>query len=520
MDDNRSMNCDRIVLLKRNPHIQIHSSVFLFPLRQLTHYLTNQNPFAVEEGCEEDQQQEGVVRQAEPEVVDVDKGAGGVQREGEGEPAENGRDGIGHAVVALAYEVAEEDAGAVAGEAAPGAGHVADARDEEDVDEDKHGAADGAHDGAPVGFGGELVPEGEVEVDAHENFRHHDDGHSAEAVPVVALDDVAEEVHVADDDHERQEGEHDEVFHDKCLAFFALLALPSGKHKGLISVAEGLGDHCHNHGDFDAGAVDAELFVHVGAGIEEGEEDFVEHLVEDAHDTEDEQGPGVLKHALQQLEIENRESEIFEFAPEAEGHQGGAEEVDIEDVADVVLLVVPLHEGEVLALGGHEEDEEVEPDVEDDKGEFECGEFPGFVFETQACEEDGLEGVERHDDGHDGDVLGVGLIAHGGGNGAEEEEDGEDEEEADGAYRGEGCGEDLPAVGALLVGEVEEGGLHAEGEDDQEEGRVGVDVGHHAIAAGGGGDVVGVEGHEKVVQETPHDAAKAVDDRVGKEFFQ
>ena len=443
-------------------------AVILLSLQKFVHYPADQGAFAVEEGCEEDRQQEGVVGQAEPEVVDMDKGAGGIQREGEGEPAEDGGDGIGHAVVALADEVAEEDAGAVAGEAAPGAGHVADARDEEDVDKDEHGATDGAHDSAPVGFGGELVPEGEVEVDAHENFRHHDDGHGTEAVPVVALDDVAEEVHVADDDHERQKGEHDEVFHYKCLAFFALLALPSGKHKGLISIAESLGDHCHNHGDFDAGAVDAELFVHVGAGIEEGEEDFVEHLVEDAHDTEDEQGPGVAEHALKQLKIEDGESEILEFAPEAEGHQGGAQEVDIEDVADVVLLVVPLHEGEVLALGGHEEDEKVEPDVEDDKGEFECGEFPGFVFETQACEEDGLEGVERHDDSHDGDVLGVGLIAHGGGNGAEEEEDGEDEEEADGAYGGEGCGEDLPAVGALLVGEVEDGGLHAEGEDDQE----------------------------------------------------
>ena len=98
---------------------------------------------------------------------------------------------------------------------------------------------------------------------------------------------------------------------------------------------------------------------------------------------------------------------IFQFAPEAEGDEGGAEEVDIEDVADVVLLVVPLHQGQVLELGGQEEDEEVEGDVHDDEGELQGGELPRFVFETQACKEDGLEGVERHDDGHDGDVLGV-----------------------------------------------------------------------------------------------------------------
>ena len=192
----------------------------------------------------------------------------------------------------------------------------------------------------------------------------------------------------------------------------------------------------------------------------------------------------------------------------------------VEDVSDVVLLVVPLHQGQVLELGGQEEDEEVEGDVHDDEGELQGGELPRLVLEAQACEKDGLEGVEGDDDGHGGYILRVVGVAHGRGDGAEQRHHRQHEQHADAAHGAEGGGEDAADVGALAVGEVEEGGLHAEGEDDQQEGGVGVDVGDDAVAAGGSGDVVGVERHEQVVEEPADDAAEAVDDRIGKEFLQ
>ena len=55
-----------------------------------------------------------------------------------------------------------------------------------------------------------------------------------------------------------------------------------GKDKGLVGIAERLREHHHHHCHLEAGAVDTELRLRVGGGVEEGEEDTVERLVHDA----------------------------------------------------------------------------------------------------------------------------------------------------------------------------------------------------------------------------------------------
>ena len=501
-------------------------------MEQLPHHAADEGTLAPEECGGKDRKQQRVVRQPEPETIESEKwkvksgkciGRGGaeeVEGEGESEPAEDGRHGIGHAVVALADEVTEQHAGAVARQSAPRAGHIANLRHQQHIDKHQHTTADGAHDGAPVGLRRQLVPEGEVEIDAHEYLGHHDDGDSPQALPVVAPDDVAEHVHIAHHHHEGQQGEHDEILHHEGLTLFRLLTFSSGKDKRLVGIAEGLGNHSHNHGNLHAGAVDAQLLTHIGTGIEEGEEYLVQHLVEDAHNAEDEQWPGVLEHALQKWKVESGKFKVFEFAPEAEGDEGGAEEVDIEDIADIVLLIVPLHEGQVLQFGCHEEDEEVEGDVEDDEGELQCGEFPRLVLVTQSGKEQRLEGIQRNDDGHHRNILGVSPVAHSIGDGAQQSENTKNEKETHRAHRAQSGGENILAILAFLIREIEEGGLHAEGENHQQQGSIGVDVGDDAIATRGSGDMVGVEGNEQVVEEPANDAAQAIDDRVGEKLFQ
>ena len=81
-------------------------------MEQLPHHAADEGTLAPEECGGKDRKQQRVVRQPEPETIESEKwkvesgkciGRGGaeeVEGEGESEPAEDGRHGIGHAVVA------------------------------------------------------------------------------------------------------------------------------------------------------------------------------------------------------------------------------------------------------------------------------------------------------------------------------------------------------------------------------------------------------------------------------------
>lgn len=445
----------------------------------------------------------------------------GIECQGKEEVADDGLDGVRDRIVVLSDTVGEQHADTVAGDAAPSTSHVAEARDEEEVDAEEYGTSNGGHDGAPPGLADEFVPEREVEVDAHEDFGHHDDGDDAEALPVVAADDVFEQIDVGDDDEESEECEHDKILHDQGLAFLALGVTAVAEDKRLVGVAEGLSDHGHNHGNLDTAAVDAELDLALVAGDDEGVADFVGDLVEDAYDAEEEQGPGVGKHFFEQRAVDTV-AEMAQFGDEGEGDRGGADEVGEEDVTYEVVGVVPGHEGGESAgeSGRPKEEEEVEGDIADDEEEFEGGEFPGAAFEAEETEEDGLEGVDCDDTSHHADILGMGGHSQGSGDGGDEATDGGKKERGHYSYRREGGAEDLAGLLFALVGEVEESGFHTKSKDYQQERGVGVDFGDGAVAAGDGGNLVGVEGHEQIVEETPDDAAEAIDDSIGKKLFK
>ena len=152
-----------------------------------------------------------------------------------------------------------------------------------------------------------------------------------------------------------------------------------------------------------------------------------------------------------------------------------------------------------------QKDKEVEPDVGHDEGQFEAGKLPGAALETQQCEEDGLYGVDGHHGGHDAQVFGVAAVVEQVGDGGGEQEDGQQEECGRGAHHHGGGREDTLALLFVLVGEVEKGGFHAKGEQHQEQGSVGVDIGNDSVAAASRRNLVGVERHQQVVQKTAHD---------------
>ena len=171
-------------------------------------------------------------------------------------------------------------------------------------------------------------------------------------------------------------------------------------------------------------------------------------------------------------------------------------------------------------FGQHQEDEEVQQHVGNDEGEFQADEPDRPLLLPEAAEHDGLEGILRHYEGHAAYVFGVIGISQGARDGVDEAQHQGDESQARQPDQAQGGAVHHFAVLAVLVGEAEQGGLHAEGEDDQKQGRIGVQIGYDAVAAAFSRYLDGVERNEQVVEETPDYTAEAVEGRIFCKGFQ
>ena len=86
-----------------------------------------------------------------------------------------------------------------------------------------------------------------------------------------------------------------------------------------------------------------------------------------------------------------------------------------------------------------------------------------------------------------------------------------DEKKREPPYEEKGCGEYPARVLVLLVCESEEGCLHSESEDNQDEGRIGVQVRDDPVSSACGGEGRGVQGNQQVVEEASYNTADSVD---------
>ena len=428
--------------------------------------------------------------------------------------AEDGPHGVGHRVLPLPYEVAHQHAHAVARQAAPGAGHIAHPRHEDHVHRHQHGAAHGAHHGAPPRLPAELVPEAQVEIDTHQYLRHHHHRYRRQRLPVVGAHQVAEHIHIAHHRQERQQREHDEILGGLRLRLLALLVALAAEDEGLVGVAEGLCDDGHDHRYLHAGTVEAQLHSSLATGQQHRQQYLVGHLVEDAHHPEEQQRPRVLQHLPQQATVEERRPVVAQLAHEAQGDQRRAQQVDIEDVAHIVSLAVPAHPRPVGPLRRHDEDKQVQRQAGHYEAQLKPREVPRLPLLAQPREEDGLESVQRHHAGHHPQVLRVVGVAHDAAYGAYERHHQRHKHQRHRAHGRQRRAVHAPLVAADPVGEIEIGRLHAEGQYHQQQRRVGVDVGHHPVAARGRRDVVSVYRDKQIVQKSANDAAQAVDHRV------
>ena len=335
------------------------------------------------------------------------------------------------------------------------------------------------------------------------------------------MDDILEYVQIGHDDKECQEGKDDEILHHCRLALAALTATPSAENKGLVSIAECLGNQCHNHGYFDACAIDAQLHLAIRTRDKMTINNLVGHLIQDARHTQQEQRPRVAQHFPHKASVDTM-AQIAQFGKETKRHPGSTQQVDRKHIAHLPIGIVPPHQSRMgdAEPGRHEEHKEVKADIANNKEELECGELPCLSAETKPGKEDGLKGIQGHHAPHHHHILGMGGVTHRLGDGHQQETQQDDEQRTDTAHRQRRSGEHRLGTVLVLVGEIEEGRLHAEGENHQHERRVGIQFGHHAIASRRGGYFVGIQRNQQVVEESPHYAADAVNHRVREESFK
>lgn len=168
--------------------------------------------------------------------------------------------------------------------------------DEQYVHSEEDQAAYAGEEGSPESLVCQLVPEGEIEVDTHHDLGGHDDRDYLQAFPVAWSDDVFKDVHVADHAEEGQEREYYEVLHRFGIHLLAALLRRAAEHEGFVGIAEGLGNHRHDHRDLDARAVDTKRNIGTFA-VDEREHYLGAALVQDAGYSEHKDRPAVGHHS-------------------------------------------------------------------------------------------------------------------------------------------------------------------------------------------------------------------------------
>ena len=239
---------------------------------------------------------------------------------------------VAYRIFSLSDEEAEQHRGAVACESAPSAGHISPARDAKHYYRHHDGCSDGAHHRTPQGLVAELVPERQIEVDAHEDFCQHHDRHHLQADTIARTDKMLEYRHIHHYGEESEQGEDDEILHAVGERFRAVLVAAAAEHDGLVGVTEGLCEKGHDHGNLGAGTVDSELHLAFSTGNHYRIEYLRCNLIEHSHQAQNEQRPAVSEKAPGKAAVEAIRKPL-KFIGEPEGHQKGADQVDEENQA-------------------------------------------------------------------------------------------------------------------------------------------------------------------------------------------
>ncbi len=214
------------------------------------------------------------------------------------------------------------------------------------------------------------------------------------------------------------------------------------------------------------------------------EEDFIGRLVQDTGDSQDQQRPGIGKHPPHQGAVEAI-GDAFELFRKKEGDGRRTKQVDIEDVTHI-------ERGHRTQFGQHHEIDQVQRDVQENEQQLQGGKLNGLFLIPEVREQDGLEGVQGHGGRHRPHKGGMAGIPHAPADRAQESQNKTGKERRRRAHHAKDGREHLSGIFPFLVRKSEERGFHPVGQDDQQQGGIGIQLGHHPISAAGGRNLIGI----------------------------
>ena len=177
-----------------------------------------------------------------------------------------------------------------------------------------------------------------------------------------------------------------------------VLVLNASEDDRLIGKTEGLRYHRHNHGYLRCCTIDAQLFLHVYTFIYIREEHLVGSLIQDACNTQYEDGPRIAEHGTQQLRVESpAETGIFRDKTYRQHHR--THQVDIEGIAHIIAVY-------------YHKIDDVEQDADSDIQQLQGSKLQGFLLLTQMRKGNAQEGINGNGNSHHTHIFRMFAIAH------------------------------------------------------------------------------------------------------------
>ena len=189
--------------------------------------------------------------------------------------------------------------------------------------------------------------------------------------------------------------------------------------------------------------------------------------------------------------------DLEEVGDKEQGDEARTEQVDEEHIKH-------------RCLTQQHEIDEVQADVQNDEEHLQRGKADGPLLEPQITEGDGLQRIERHHHCHHQQIVGMLCIPQRTTDRADKSEDAQQEHQCQRPHHCHHRREDGIGLALLIVGEAEQGGLHAECQYHENQRCIGIDVRADAIVARFVRHIVSVERYEQIIQESAYNTAQAI----------
>ena len=232
------------------------------------------------------------------------------------------------------------------------------------------------------------------------------------------------------------------------------------------------------------------------------EDNLIRHLIQDASNTQNQNRITILQHPLGQRSIKaSAELQLRNEQQHDSRCTYQVEEESIRDIASAHAYII----------------DKVKGDVQHDEKHLQSSKSQRLPFIPKIRERQTLKGIHCNDQHHHTDIPRMVGIAHHRGYGMQEDHTQGGKQQRSTAHHRQDGRVNLFRIFFFLIDKAEEAGFHAVSEDDHQQGRPRIDLGHHTIATRCRTHRCRIDRHQQVIQETAYDATDAVNGRIFQE---